>query len=73
MRKEADFNLVDRIKIHYQTEPKLKEAILLNLDYLKNETLALEVTEGVVHAGITKDLNINGMKTKISLQRVTPA
>ncbi len=73
MRKEADFNLVDRINIHYQTEPKLKEAILLNLDYLKNETLALEVTEGVVHAEITKDLNINGIKTKISLQRVTAA
>ncbi len=73
MRKEADFNLVDRIKIYYQTDPKLKEAVLANLDYLKNETLAVEVREGLQEAEITKDLNINGVKTKISLQRIDSA
>lgn len=72
MRKEADFNLIDRIKVFYQTEPKLKEAILEHLDYLKNETLALEVVEGTSKAQITRELNINGIKTTISLQRIAP-
>ncbi|MCK4250271.1 isoleucine--tRNA ligase [candidate division WOR-3 bacterium] len=70
MRKQADFNLVDRIKIFYQTDEKLKDAILHNLEYLKNETLAIEVTEGAAQGEIKKDLDINGIKTKIVLQRV---
>ena len=72
MRKQADFNLVDRIKIFYQTDEKLKDAILHNLEYLKNETLAIEVTEGAAQGEANKDLDINGIKTKISLQRVNP-
>jgi isoleucyl-tRNA synthetase len=72
MRKQADFNLVDRIKIFYQTDEKLKYAILHNLEYLKNETLAIEVTEGAAQGEANKDLDINGIKTKISLQRVNP-
>jgi isoleucyl-tRNA synthetase len=70
MRKEANFNLVDRIKIFYQTDAKLKQAIEANLDYLKNETLAVEVTEGAVQGETSSVLNINGIETKVSLQRV---
>ncbi|HEC78978.1 MAG TPA: isoleucine--tRNA ligase [candidate division WOR-3 bacterium] len=69
LRKEADFNLVDRIKIFYQTEPRLKEAIVENLDYLKNETLATEVTEGTKTGEINKTVDINGIKAKINLRR----
>jgi isoleucyl-tRNA synthetase len=70
MRKQADFNLIDRIKIYYQTGPKLKEAIRNNLEYLKNETLAVEVVDGEAKGDITDTLNINGIETKISLQKV---
>ncbi|MGQ9817686.1 MAG: isoleucine--tRNA ligase [bacterium] len=68
MRKEADFNLTDRIKIHYQTEKKLKSAINLYLDYLKNETLAIEVQDGDVEGKIKKELEINGIQIKVALQ-----
>ena len=70
IRKQADFNLVDRIKIYYQTTPQLKEAINDNIDYLKTETLSVEVVDGEAHGDITDTLNINGIETKISLQRV---
>jgi isoleucyl-tRNA synthetase len=70
LRKEANFNLTDRIKIFYQTDEKLKEAIAANLDYLKRETLALEVNEGFQTGEIEKSLDINGIQAKISLQRV---
>jgi isoleucyl-tRNA synthetase len=70
MRKDANFNLVDRIKVYYQTDAKLKQAIETNLDYLKNETLAVEVTEGAVEGETSSVLNINGIETKVSLQRV---
>lgn len=70
MRKEANFNLTDRIKIFYQTDEKLKEAIAANLDYLKRETLALEVNKGLQTGEISKVLDINGIQAKITLQRV---
>lgn len=70
MRKEADFNLVDRIIIYYTPEPKLKEAVVSNLDYLKNETLAVEVREGTAEAEISKELSINKIHTIVALQRV---
>lgn len=70
MRKEADFNLADRIKIYYQTKLQLKEAILENMEYLKNETLAIEVKEEKAEADIHKILDVNGIEAEISLQRV---
>jgi isoleucyl-tRNA synthetase len=70
MRKDADFNLVDRIKIYYQTDAKLKRAIAANIDYLKNETLAVEVVEGAAQGETGGVLNINGIETKVSLLRV---
>jgi len=70
MRKQADFDLTDRIKVHYQTEPKLKQAITKNIDYLKNETLAVEVLEGAVQGEAGGVLSINGIETKVVLERV---
>ncbi len=73
LRKEADFNLVDRIIIFYQTDERLKNAIINNLDYLKNETLALEVIEAMDEketGEIDKDLDINGNRVWISLKRI---
>ncbi len=69
MRKEAKFNLVDRIIVYYKTEQLLKDAIASHLDHLKNETLAVEVHEGLADGEITKELNINKIKTTIVLQR----
>lgn len=70
MRKEANFDLTDRIKIYYQTEEKLKSAINLHLGYLKNETLALEVQDGDVAGEIKRDLEINGIHAKVALKRI---
>ncbi len=71
LRKEANFNLVDRIEIFYETDKKLNDAICANFDYLKNETLAVEVQEGFQTAEIEKVLDINGIQIKISLQRIS--
>ncbi len=70
MRKEADFDLTDRISIYFQTDAKLKKAIMQNLDYLKAETLAVEVKESNDPGEVQQSLNINGIETNIVLQRV---
>jgi len=40
LRKEADFDVSDRIKLTLETEAALTTIILKNADYLKSETLA---------------------------------
>jgi isoleucyl-tRNA synthetase len=70
MRKEADFDLTDRINVYFQTNEKLKKAIEQNLDYLKAETLAVDVSEGSMSGEVQKVLNINGIKANIALQRI---
>ncbi len=71
LRKEADYNLTDRIRIYYETDERLKKAIIKNLDYLKNETLAREVLEGKGEGEIAKEIKVNGIPTSIILKRIT--
>jgi isoleucyl-tRNA synthetase len=70
LRKEADFNLVDRIAIMYKCEDKLHQAIQENIDYLKSETLALEVTQGTGEGEKTTELVINDLKAVVTIKRV---
>jgi len=46
LRKEADFDLDDRIVTTYQAEEELAEAIRTWRDYIAAETLSVELTEG---------------------------
>ena len=55
LRKEKDFNIVDRINIYYSGDEAIKETIQLFEQFIKNETLAIEIIEE--KKGITVDLN----------------
>jgi isoleucyl-tRNA synthetase len=46
MRKSADFNIEDRINTWYSAEGELAEVVASWADYLKGETLTLELHEG---------------------------
>lgn len=42
-RREADFNIADRIEIYYETGPKLTEVITTQEDYIASETLSISI------------------------------
>ncbi|MDO5734089.1 MAG: isoleucine--tRNA ligase [Eubacteriales bacterium] len=71
-RKEAEFEVSDRISLRYQTSPELAEIIAEYAELLKAEVLALELTPA-------QDLNdetvvdINGTELKLELRRVENA
>jgi isoleucyl-tRNA synthetase len=46
LRKTADFEISDRIKLVYVASPKLTEAVQEFSEYIKNETLTLTLEEG---------------------------
>ena len=66
MRKEADFEVTQRIVVTVTCDAEMKAALEAHLDYVKNETLATEVriSDG---AG---ELDLNGHKTGVAVAAV---
>ncbi len=68
MRKEADFEVVDRINVFYQTESQvIKNA--LEGDNIKTVVLADAVVNGKAE-GFTKELDVNGDSCVITVVKV---
>jgi len=70
MRKEADFDVVDRISIGFKGEELIKEAVVSMSDYIKEETLAEEIqlTELEV-SDFVKTWEIGDTECTISVRR----
>lgn len=69
MRKEADFEVQDHIKLYYADNDKIKDIITKNIDEIKAEILGDEIVEGTSD-GYTKEWNINNQKVKFTVVRV---
>lgn len=74
LRKEAGYEITDRIRLYYKTTPRLNTAIQANKLYIQNEILALEMNElketDPETFQIIKELRINGEPIKLALSRV---
>ncbi|MGN0514555.1 MAG: isoleucine--tRNA ligase [Lachnospiraceae bacterium] len=68
MRKEADFEVMDKITVYVSNNEKIVELVNKNLDELKSEVLATEVVTGNVQ-GYTKDWNINGEEVTLGVEK----
>jgi len=70
MRKEADFNVEDRITVNCNAKNGVSEAIKKFEDYFRNEVLAVELTFGYVEGELTKEISIGGEKIVFGISRV---
>jgi isoleucyl-tRNA synthetase len=69
MRKDAGFDVTDRISIYYSGTEVLNAALEAMQDYIAHETLAVDV-HSTLHAGeISTKENINGELCDISIER----
>ena len=67
MRKEADFEVTQRISVTVETDAEAKSALEAHLDYVKNETLAREFSFAEVAA---EPMDLNGHQAKVSVKPV---
>ena len=67
MRKEAGFEVTDRINVYYTAEGRAERA-LKNAAF-KEDVLAVSVTEGA-GAGFTKTLDVNGDKVTLTVAKI---
>jgi isoleucyl-tRNA synthetase len=70
LRKSAGFEISDRVFTYYTATPGLAEAIAVHGDYLKGETLSLELVNGPAPEGAAvQDDTFDGEQVKLGLVR----
>jgi len=70
-RKEAGFEVTDRIELTYEADSSLREAVEANRDEIAAEVLAVAVTEGVsASSEHAETLDFDGASITIGLSRV---
>ena len=68
MRKEAGFEVMDRIKVFANGNDKIADVLSKNAEIIKKEVLADEIITGS-NDGYTKEWNINGENVTLSVQK----
>ncbi|MBN2366389.1 MAG: isoleucine--tRNA ligase [Calditrichaeota bacterium] len=69
LRKEAGFEVTDRISVFYEAPEKIHNAIEHLADYIMSETLAVELNASVDGGIIKKEISINGINLIVSLEK----
>ncbi len=70
LRKTAELEISDRIEVVYEADEELAQAIEENQDYIKNETLAVELSRGVVPQNWPQAADtFDGVQVKVGLRK----
>jgi isoleucyl-tRNA synthetase len=70
MRKEAGFEVTDKIRVYYDTESQLTGVIEGNGEYIMKETLAEALTNSAPPDGAhRKEWDINGVKARLGVDK----
>jgi len=68
LRKEAGFEVTDRIRIRYAAGKVLGDALAAHAEYVRNETLAVGLDAHQADGG--SELEINGERCAVAIERV---
>ncbi len=66
LRKQADFEMMDRIIISVETDDEINKVIQSNKEHIMSETLA----DDIINKSDIESFDINGHKTGISVERI---
>ena len=69
MRKEAGFDVVDRIYVSYTAETEVANAIQNHEEMIKGATLALQLNAQPMEDGFQKEVDLNGKTVTISIKK----
>ncbi|MBN2011341.1 isoleucine--tRNA ligase [candidate division KSB1 bacterium] len=69
LRKTADFEMNDRIHLSFAGGPKVQQAFEKHADYIKTETLSLDITNTVAKDAVTQEVKIAGEKVVLAVKK----
>lgn len=68
LRKQADFDIADRIHLYLEASPKLADAVEKHKDYIMGETLTLELMSAPAPGGaVVENFEFEGEQAKVGL------
>jgi isoleucyl-tRNA synthetase len=70
MRKEADFNVIDRIKLYIKSTDVVHETVENYREYIMSETLSRELVTQPGAEFYTKEWSINGEEAVIGIEQI---
>jgi len=68
MRRQANFSVTDRVRVHLGTSEKVKQSLLIHGDYVREEVLAVEMD--YEFSPDSTQWDINGEPTAIFIEKV---
>lgn len=74
LRKEAGFEVTDRIELFLDADAELTQAVTAHQKHVQEETLAVVLHTKEPDAGAVdhvEDLNVNGLRVRVGLKRVS--
>ncbi len=69
MRKEAGFEVMDRIRVEYRADGRAAAVLQSRRDEIAGEVLADEIASGTSGGGYEKEWNINGEKVLLGVEK----
>ena len=70
MRKEADFNVTDKINVSVNNNERIEAIIMANAEEIKENVLAESIVIGSTK-GFTKEWNINGEEVIFAVENIS--
>ncbi len=71
LRKDAGFEIADRIKTYYDGDATIRDVMQRHADYVRQETLSVEVSANAPEHGVhSESANIDGHEVTLSVVRV---
>ncbi len=70
MRKDADLEYTQNIKLYYKGDSEVKEAIEKWAEYIKTETLSIEIKAGSLKSGISAEWEIDDKQITLTIAPV---
>ncbi|MBN1155676.1 isoleucine--tRNA ligase [candidate division KSB1 bacterium] len=69
LRKEADFEMNDRIYLYFEGSEKISEAFERHSEYIKTETLAMEIHDKIASGATTKEIKLGNDKIILGVKK----
>lgn len=68
MRKSNDFEMMDKIEIQYTSDDEIANAVTLFEEFIKNETLAEQITR--LEGSLAETFNLNGHESSFKVSKI---
>jgi len=69
MRKEADYNVTDRIEVYYEAEDRVDKMIRSMKDIIAKEVLATLIEQRITNVDLTKELSLDNLRITIGIKK----